>query len=80
MGDPDIQLVLEAIDAKVKSDHRHYALVPKFEHASLREASKYTYNIDFIEYQQGQHQQFPVAVSELIALVRSLRAANGMQE
>jgi len=77
MGDPDIQLVLEDINAKAKSDHRHYALVPKFEHPSLREANKHTYNVDFIEYAKDRHDLVPAALSELKDAVVATRASSG---
>ena len=77
MGDPDIQLVLEDINAKAKSDHRHYALVPKFEHPSLREANRHTYNVDFIEYPKDRHDLVPAALSELKGAVVATRASSG---
>lgn len=77
MGDPDIQLVLEDINAKAKSDHRHFALVPKFEHPSLRDAHKHTYNVEFIEYPRNRHDLVPVALSELKSSVVASRASSG---
>ncbi|WP_226552926.1 SIR2 family protein [Celeribacter naphthalenivorans] len=77
MGDPDIQLILEDINAKAKSDHRHFALVPKFEHPSLREANQHTYNVEFIEYPSGRHDLVPKALKELSEAVVATRASSG---
>lgn len=77
MSDPDIQLVLEDINAKAKSDHRHFALVPKFEHPSLREANQHTYNVEFIEYTKGRHDLVPTALSDLKDAVVATRASSG---
>lgn len=77
MGDPDIQLVLEDINAKMQSDHRHFALVPKFEHPSLKEANQHTYNVQFIEYPTGRHDLVPSALAELKDNVIAERAASG---
>ncbi len=77
INDPDIQLVLENVNLKMKTDHPHYALVPKFEHPSLREAAAHTYNIDFIEYPRGEHSQFPLALKKLRQEVEEHRAGTG---
>ncbi len=77
MGDPDIQLVLEGVNSKLKTDHRHFAFVPKFEHPSLRDAHKHTYNIEFIEYPTGRHERFPEALKELRSAVEAMRASTG---
>lgn len=77
MGDPDIQLILEDINSKSKTDHRHYAFVPKFEHPSLRDANMHTYNIQFIEYPSSRHDMFPAALKELRSSVEATRASTG---
>lgn len=77
MGDPDIQLILEDINAKAKSDHRHFALVPKFEHPSLRDANQHTYNVEFIEYPSERHDLVPKALKELADAVVATRASSG---
>lgn len=77
MNDPDIQIVLEGINSRVKTDHSHFALVPKFEHPSLRVANMHTYNINFIEYPSGKHEEFPKALKELREAVQAMRASTG---
>jgi hypothetical protein len=77
MGDPDIQLVLEDVNSRSKTDHRHFAFVPKFEHPSLREANKHAYNIEFIEYAQGRHDLVPASLRELRDDVVATRASSG---
>ena len=77
MNDPDMQLVLESVNSNSKTDHRHFAFVPKFEHPSLRDAQKHAFNIEFIEYPAGQHQTFPKALKELRDAVQSVRVSTG---
>ncbi|WP_226638396.1 SIR2 family protein [Novosphingobium profundi] len=77
MNDPDIQLILEDINAVSSTEHRHFALVPKFEHPSLREANSQTYNINFIEYANGRHDLVPKYINELRSSVESTRASYG---
>ena len=79
MGDPDIQIVLEEVNSKLKTDHPHYAFLQKFEHPSLRDAYKHTYNIEFIEYPKGRHEAFPDALHELRLAVEAVRASTGMR-
>lgn len=79
MSDPDIQIVLEGVNSRLKTDHSHYALVPRFEHPSLRSANTHTYNINFIEYPSGKHAEFPKALKELREAVQATRASTGMR-
>lgn len=78
VSDPDIQITLENINLSSPSEHRHYALVSKFDHASLRSAMTRTYNIDFIEYPAGQHDSVPEAVKGLREAVIAVRTARGI--
>lgn len=78
ISDPDIQITLENINLSSPSDHHHYALVPKFEHSSLKSALTRTYNIDFIEYPAGDHGSVPTAIKELRDTVIALRTARGI--
>ena len=79
MSDPDIQLVLEGVNSRVKTDHTHFALVPRFEHPSLRTANTHTYNINFIEYPAGKHDEFPKALRALREAVEATRASTGLR-
>ncbi|WP_164516592.1 SIR2 family protein [Minwuia thermotolerans] len=78
INDPDIQLILERIHARSRTDHPHYALVSKFEHPSLRKALNETFNVSFVEYPKGIHQEFPEAVKELRDAVKAERARFGI--
>lgn len=77
MNDPDIQLILETIHSRSWADHRHFALVPKFEHPSLRLAHQHTYNIEFVEYPAGRHELVPAGLGELRSAVQATRASTG---
>lgn len=78
INDPDIQLILENINIYSNSDHPHYALVSKIEHASIKKAMKDTFNVELVEYPCGQHQLVPLAISDLRERVISLRADRGI--
>ncbi len=78
INDPDIQLILENSNIFSTSDHPHYALMSKFEHASIKGAMKETFNVDFVEYTTGQHRMVPEAISELRERVISLREERGI--
>lgn len=78
ISDPDIQITLENINLSSPSDHRHCALVPKFDHPSLRSALTRTYNVDFVEYPAGDHGNVALAVQELRESVISLRQRRGI--
>ncbi|MBA1259867.1 SIR2 family protein [Pseudomonas oryzihabitans] len=78
INDPDIQLILENINIYSSSDHPHYALMSRFEHASIKDAMKETFNIEFVEYSSGQHELVPLALTDLRERVASLRQARGI--
>ena len=78
ISDPDIQLILESVHARTRSDHTHYALMSKFEHPSLRQAISSTYNVSFIEYPSGQHGEVPPAIAALWSAVKDERAGRGI--
>ncbi len=77
IGDPDLQIILENTHASSRSEHGHYALLPKLEHRSMVKAIKQSYNIDCIEYPSGQHANVPDYISELEGLVKQVRAGRG---
>lgn len=78
MSDPDIQVTLENISLNSPSDHSHYALVPKFDHISLRNSLTGTYNIGFLEYPKGNHAAVPEAIKGLREAVVNVRSARGI--
>lgn len=64
-SDPDVSLILENANLRTPSKHQHYALVPRFEHRSLRDALSSAHNIKFVEYPSGEHDNFVGALKEL---------------
>ena len=78
ISDPDIQLILENINLFGTSDHPHYALVEKFEHAAIKRAMSQTYNIAFLEYPRADHGSVVTQLSALKDQVLDLRASRGI--
>ena len=78
MSDPDIQITLENINLNSPADHTHYALVSKFDHASLRASLTGTYNISFLEYPKGRHDEVPAAIEGLRKAVMDFRSSRGI--
>lgn len=77
IGDPDLQIILENTHASSRSEHGHYALLPKLEHRSMVKAIKQSYNIDCVEYPSGNHAKVPGYISELEEAVQQVRAGRG---
>ena len=78
VSDPDMQMLLENIHANNSSEHPHYALVPRQEHASISASARRTYNVEFIEYPAGQHVDAVAAIIEFCQRVRETRAERGI--
>jgi hypothetical protein len=78
VSDPDIQLILENINLYGHAQHPHYALVPKFDHAAIKNAMSQTYNISFIEYPAASHTSVPEALEALMRRVTDLRSDRGI--
>lgn len=78
VSDPDIRIILENIHMVSKSSNSHYALVSKFDHSSIRDASTGTYNIKYLEYAAGQHHLVPSLIAELATAVEELRSSRGI--
>lgn len=78
VSDPDMQMILENIHAVNSSEHPHYALVPKQEHASISASAKRTYNVQFLEYPAGRHSDALEAIMEFCERVKETRAERGI--
>ncbi|MGV2123091.1 SIR2 family NAD-dependent protein deacylase [Agrobacterium vitis] len=78
LGDPDLQIILENIQAASRSSHGHYALLPKMDHRSLVKSIKHSYNITCIEYPANDHSTVPMAISNLHEAVSEIRAGRGI--
>ncbi|OUS93091.1 SIR2 family protein [Rhodococcus sp. NCIMB 12038] len=77
MGDPDIELLLQTSYIAAPSDHTHYAVVQGGRHPSVTRAIEETYNIRFLEYEEGKHDQVVEALRSLSADVSAYRAVGG---
>jgi len=77
-SDPDIQLILENVHIDTKCRHPHYALIPKFSHPSIRKVNSETYNIQFVEFQNGRFDQVPLLIKELSDEVNMFRQTRGL--
>lgn len=75
MYDPDIQLVLENANIFSRSTHPHYALVGDDIIPDIEEAMRKTYNIEFLKYPAGQHEEANKFIQELAEQVDSLRVS-----
>lgn len=78
VSDPDIQITLENVNLSSPSDHKHCALVPKFDHSAIRSALSRTYNIEYVEYPAGDHSSVAIAIKDLRESVLALRARRGI--
>ncbi len=74
LNDPDIQMILENSNIAVPSGHPHYSIVEEGRHHSLIESIKKTYNIQLLEYQNGEHGQAVTALQDLSKRVEAYRA------
>lgn len=73
LSDPDIQLILENSNIAAKSAHPHYIAISDNIEASLKESYKRTYNLEFIEFQQGNYQELNEGLTELAEDIKSYR-------
>jgi hypothetical protein len=76
LSDPDIQLVLENSNIAAQSCHKHYAFISDDLHPDIEQAMSNTYNIHFIKYPKGRHDQAEEALKELAQSVNLFRICN----
>lgn len=76
LSDPDIQLVLENSNIAAQSSHKHYAFVSDELHPDIEQAISNTYNIHFIKYPKGKHDEAEKALIELAQEVTQFRISN----
>jgi hypothetical protein len=76
LSDPDIQLVLENASIAARSAHPHYAFVEDKIQADVEAAAKVSYNIHFIKYPAGHHEEAERMMRELADEVMQFRIAN----
>jgi len=73
-GDPDIELLLQNVNISAPSAHTHFAVVEAGRHPSVLRALEQTYNIKFLEYPRGVHQEVTQALARLADDVEAARA------
>lgn len=76
LTDPDIQLVLENANISAPSSHPHYFVTGNNIHEAIKEANKKAYNIEFIEYNAGEHNELNEGLFELAENVKTAREVN----
>jgi len=72
-NDPDIDLLLQNANITAPSKMSHYALVPNGWDPAVRDALSHTYNVRFVEYEEGHHEQVPEALTALAEAVEKAR-------
>ncbi|TAA25799.1 SIR2 family protein [Pseudoxanthomonas winnipegensis] len=78
LSDPDIQLTLENANISATSSNKHYFVTGSGTHPALKKAAEDTYNIQFIEYANGNYTQLEDSLDQLAKLVAIDRAQNPM--
>lgn len=73
ISDPDIQLLLENATIAAPSSHPHYAIIPNDLHKSLKTAATKSYNIQFIEFENGNYAQANELLKKLCEDIQSYR-------
>jgi hypothetical protein len=76
LSDPDIQLLLENATIAARSAHPHYALVEDVLQPDIEAAAKAAYNIHFIKYPAGRHDEAERLLRQLSDEVTQFRVAN----
>jgi len=76
LSDPDIQLVLENTNISAKSSHTHYALIEDNIQPDIEAAARRAYNIHFVKYPAGKHDQAERMLAELAEDVTQFRVTN----
>lgn len=76
ISDPDIQLVLENSNIASIGSHPHYLCIGDSIHESIKNAIKKTYNIEFIEFSNGNFDELETGLKELSVEVESQRITN----
>jgi SIR2-like domain len=75
--DPDIHLALENANIAAPCHHPHYALLSPGRPGAILDAMEHTFNVKFLRYVAGEHQEGLVALRELTEAVESRRYRAG---
>lgn len=65
LTDPDIQLVLENANISAQSSHPHYFVTENRLHKAIKDSWKDAYNLEFIEFAEGDFTELNEGISEL---------------
>ena len=76
LGDPDIQLVLENAAIAAPVTHPHYAVVGDAVPPALKRSWSLAYNIEFLEYPEGDYSTLNEQLDDLVSLVTEFRERN----
>ncbi|MFD2170558.1 SIR2 family NAD-dependent protein deacylase [Tumebacillus lipolyticus] len=77
MSDPDINLLLEGVNISAKSSRSHYAISGDGRPISIKNAIKTTYNLELLEYPEGEHHLVIDALEDLVTQVWHFRETGG---
>ncbi len=76
LNDPDIQLVLENVNITAPTQHPHYFVTGNDTNEIIKQASKASYNLEFIEYTAGNFDELNDGLYQLAEEVNELRKNN----
>ncbi len=76
LSDPDIQLVLENANITAPTVHPHYFVIGNSLHPVIKRANQTSYNLEFIEFTEGNFSELEEGLSELVEEVNLLRKNN----
>jgi hypothetical protein len=76
LTDPDIQLVLENVNISAPSSHPHYFVTGNNINEAIKDSNRRAYNLEFIEYVDGDYHELNEGLAELAENVKALREAN----
>ncbi|GLU50545.1 SIR2 family protein [Dyadobacter frigoris] len=76
LNDPDIQLVLENVNITAPTPHPHYFITANNLHQIIKNYNTNTYNLEFIEYEEGNYDQLNEGLYDLLLEVQQVRQSN----
>ncbi|WP_322470674.1 SIR2 family protein [Hydrogenophaga sp. SNF1] len=76
LNDPDVQLALENANISAPSTNRHYFVVERGAHAALKNAAAKAFNLEFLEFDQGDYVGLQESLRQLVDRVLAYRNEN----
>lgn len=77
LSDPNVSLFMESGYRVSPGSKPHYALMPEFAHAAMKQATEESFNLKVIEYSEGEHSLLRGAFARLLGDVEDARV-NGV--